>query len=170
MFRSIQNFFSPLVYLQIWSQRIRLVNINTGVVYEDIPWLAVATDAKGKKSVVGFGKEALAARSRPNVELLNPFDHPRMILADFEIAEKTLSLMLPKVLSGNWLKRSPRLLIQPMEKLEGGLAGVERVMLVQMALGAGANQVITYTGPDLDPAAIDWAAMAKNMTTVQKQR
>jgi hypothetical protein len=81
-----------------------------------------------------------------------PFSNARLLVADFTLAECLLKQAVQTLLPKRFLRLSlaPRLLIQPMECLEGGLSMVEERILMELGLGSGARKVQLYTGEPLD--------------------
>jgi len=56
--------------------------------------------------------------------------------------------LMPKRLA--FLNAAPRLLIQPLERLEGGLSQVEQRILMELGMGAGARKLALHVGEILD--------------------
>lgn len=83
-----------------------------------------------------------------------PFSHPRLLVGDFASAQHALKqaidALLPKGFLG--LRLAPRLLIQPMERLEGGLTALELRVLLEMGHGCGARKVRIHVGGELSDA------------------
>lgn len=86
-----------------------------------------------------------------------PFSHPRLLVADFASAERTLKqaidTLLPKGFLG--LRLAPRLLIQPMERLEGGLTALEQRVLLELGHGCGARTLRIHVGDELSDAEVE---------------
>lgn len=78
-----------------------------------------------------------------------PFTTTRLLVGDFNNAEKLLKVVLKKLYKDNWLAPSPIILIQPMEMFEGGLSAVEDRVLRELAFGAGGRKVIVWVGNEL---------------------
>jgi len=74
------------------------------------------------------------------------FASPRMIIADFTMAEHQLKQAVKNVRRG---LRAPELLIHPMELIEGGITQVEYRTFVELAIGSGASKVGVYSGAAL---------------------
>ena len=125
-------------------------NVSRNVFFEDVPQLAVDLTRKRNK-VLGFGGHSnlIASMSAGGV-ILNGFDHPRSIISDFEVAEKTLQLFLERV---NAPKKKfffvPTLIIHPLEKLEGGLTQLEARAFEDLGYRAKANKVFVWNGREL---------------------
>ena len=80
-----------------------------------------------------------------------PFSTQRLLIGEFPEAEATFKRALADTWRERWLRAAPVMLMHPLEKLEGGLAGVERRALIELALGQGARRAaIVRIGPVLD--------------------
>ncbi|MGE5523882.1 MAG: hypothetical protein ACM3SS_09200 [Rhodospirillaceae bacterium] len=78
-----------------------------------------------------------------------PFTTQRLLIGDFTAAERTLKAALKRVVNSRLISISPRVLIQPLEMIEGGLSQVEDRVLREVAIGAGASKVIVWVGSEL---------------------
>ena len=163
MLQHIANFWRPTLYLQIWSHRVRCVNITSGASFDDVPWMAMTPQKKRGRSVLAIGRTAVAQRGKPKIELANPFDHPRLLLSDCECAEAYLKRVFRPLCHNGLFTPAPRVLLQPMEKLEGGITQIEHRALREVVLGAGAAQVIVYNGPEFEPPAFNWSRLTKQL-------
>lgn len=74
-----------------------------------------------------------------------PFSHPRMLVGHFLAAELAVKAAVAEV-KGSKLFHTTRVLMHPMERLEGGLTQIERRVLREMALTAGAGKVAIWEG------------------------
>lgn len=153
----IASLINDLYYVQVWEERLRVVDVKRRTLFDEPPQLAISTT--GPKMIVAAGHSAKAAAMAGGAMLINPFSHPRQLLADFAMGEKLLKYAFQQLNHGRWLPSSPRVIIQPMAKLEGGLTQIEQRAWRELGLGAGAMDVVLYTGPELDPAQIDFAAL-----------
>lgn len=72
---------------------------------------------------------------------LEPFSNTRLLLADFTIAEKFLREILNEMYGKRMFQKALAVLIQPMEKTEGGLSEVEKVSFNDLALHIGGRYV-----------------------------
>ncbi|MCR5886132.1 hypothetical protein LRS03_26065 [Rhizobacter sp. J219] len=79
------------------------------------------------------------------------FASPRMIIADFTMAEHQLKQAVKNVRRG---LRAPEILIHPMELIEGGITQVEYRTFVELGIGSGASKVGVYSGASLSPDQI----------------
>lgn len=169
--KAIKN-IDTVVYLQIWENRIRAFDSKTGKVFDEVPLLAIETNEQGQKVVLAVGNAAENLANKTRLEVVNPFSHPRLLLGDFYVAEKLVQHVFRELFDKTWLTPSPRVVIHPMEKNEGGLTQVEEKAFREMALGAGAREVLLYSGTPLPchagtSNAIDFAALEQQMA--QKQ-
>jgi len=68
-----------------------------------------------------------------------------MLVGNFTVAETAVNATLAEV-KGSKLFHTTRVLMHAMERLEGGLTQIERRVLREMALGAGAGKVDIWEG------------------------
>ena len=83
------------------------------------------------------------------VQAPTPFTTQRMLVGDFTAAVHTLKTALKNMAKGRLVSLPPRVVIQPMEMIEGGLSQVEERILREIAIGAGASKVVVWVGPEL---------------------
>ena len=76
-----------------------------------------------------------------------PFTTTRMLVGDFQSAQRTLKSALAQVGGASFL--APNLLMHPLEMVEGGLSQIEERVLLELAKGAGASKVVVFVGPAL---------------------
>lgn len=150
MLKQLINKFGTTIYIQIWSTKIRLVDFNTKNVFEDEPILVIDKNKIGAASAIGIGRAALST-ANPGCEAVNPFSHPRVLFADFAVGEKLLQLAIKLILPKKLFNPAPFIIIHPMEKTEGGLTIIENRAFREMAIGAGARDVMIYQGQNLVP-------------------
>ena len=79
----------------------------------------------------------------------SPFTGERLLIGDFEVAQRTLQDGLRQVAGSRWFRPAPRILMHQLEMTEGGLAEIEVRILRELAIGAGAMRVQVWTGPHL---------------------
>lgn len=70
-----------------------------------------------------------------------PFTTTRLLIGEFSVAERFLENAVKEFGAIGFFKRSPKIIIQPHEFLEGGLSEVEDRVLREVALRAGAREV-----------------------------
>lgn len=83
-----------------------------------------------------------------------PFSHERMLVGNFTSASDTLKQGLKKLFEGSLFQPSPTIVIQPLEKLEGGVTEIEERALKELALSAGARHALVWTGAELTDAEV----------------
>jgi rod shape-determining protein MreB and related proteins len=93
--------------------------------------------------------------NRESVEILatKPFSHSRALVGDFDAAYACLKTAISAA-KGSGLVFRMRILIQPMEKIEGGLTQVEDRLFTELALRCGASKVLPWAGESLSDEAV----------------
>ncbi|WP_052480826.1 hypothetical protein [Gilvimarinus agarilyticus] len=100
-----------------------------------------------------FEAKCLSSSSRwESARPAKPFSTERLLVGTFSAAEPALKSLVKKVTPRGIIKKSPRVIIQPLEYLEGGLSEVEERVLKELALSAGAFKVVLHTGEELTDA------------------
>lgn len=147
LIKGLLNLFTNnTAYIQVWEDRVRVVNIKTGVVFDEVPWIALEKNTKGIEIVKAVGNAALAFKNLSDFRTQNPFSHPRLLVANFRLAEKFLTHAVKQVFKDQLFAASPRIVFQPMEKLEGEMTDIENRVYRELCLGAGAREVVIYIG------------------------
>ncbi|MDO6442876.1 hypothetical protein [Marinobacter sp. 2_MG-2023] len=98
--------------------------------------------------------EIMKVSGKPVVEIVcapEPFSTSRLLIGEFVRAEHELLNGIKKVLPKKLIKRSPAVLMHPIEMTEGGLSEVEVKVLREVAFGAGAHRVELWEGEELSP-------------------
>lgn len=151
----IETFFSRTLYVQLSPQRLSVRDPARGHGISEVPELAleVADNGKGKR-LVAVGHEARGQTFMPNIEIVNPFTHPRTLLSDFSCAEQLLKAFVKKVVGRAWLQPAPKVIMHPLGEHEGGLTQIELRAIRELALGAGASKVSIWQGPALSDAQL----------------
>jgi hypothetical protein len=83
------------------------------------------------------------------------FTTTRLLVGNFEEAEKLLTRLVKEVRGNGFFLARPRLLIQPLEMTEGGLSMVEERVLLELGASAGARHVKVHVGQKLVQQASD---------------
>ena len=139
---------SPLLYVKVTPDRLTVRNVRTGAEVADVPEMAIGGPAK-KRAILAVGAQARSAAAVEGAELVNPFNHPRTLLGDFTVGEQLLKAFLQRLPRGSWFAASPRIVMHPVGSPAGGFTQVERRAFREMALGAGASDVILWVGREL---------------------
>ncbi|WP_126452091.1 rod shape-determining protein [Sulfuriflexus mobilis] len=158
MIKRFINSFGTTMYVQIWEKRIKVTNIETGKIYDEAPLVAIETVNKDKKAVNAVGNKAALLMGK-NIEVINPFSHPRVLFSDFHVAEKLLQHIFKLLTGGKIFILAPAVVIHPMEKTEGGLTLIEERAFRELALGAGARDVVIYQGSPLPIHGFNYEAI-----------
>jgi rod shape-determining protein MreB len=148
------------LYIQVWEDRIKAVSIQTNEVYDQEPLVAIETKTDGTKIVFAIGSSCRSL-DKNKYQILNPFSHPRTLLLDFVVAEKVLQHAVKEIHKSRHFAPAPRVIFQPMEKIEGGLSPVEERAFRELCLGAGAREVIIHTGIELSPYGLNYDEIKK---------
>ena len=139
---------SPLLYVKIASDRLTVRNVRTGAEIAEVPEIAIGNS--GKKAVVlAVGSAARTVASTQSAELVNPFNHPRTLIGDFTVGEQLLKAFVRRISGNSWLAVAPRIVMHPLGSPAGGFTQVERRAFREMALGAGASNVVLWVGREL---------------------
>ncbi|WP_447590994.1 rod shape-determining protein [Aquipseudomonas campi] len=139
---------APLLYLKLRSQSLSGIHLPSGKTFNEPPLLAMQV-LNGKRQAVAVGEAARKLQGKVDVELLNGFEHPRSLLADFSIAEKTLQLFFRQLSPKSLFKPAPVVVLHPQEHLEGGLTQIEARGLHELCCCAGARKVHLWIGREL---------------------
>ncbi len=162
MYSWLLSKFSTTFYIQIWENRLKITDIENNQVFEELPLVAIQTTGKGEKIIVAVGNNAKLEMGE-NTEVLNPFLHPRVLIADFTVAEKLLQLAFKKLNTGKLFATKPRAIVHPMVKTEGGLSNIENRAFLELAYGAGAYDVIVYEGTALPTSGMDYERIKEQL-------
>ena len=162
MFAFIRSLFSGLIYIQIWEKRIKVSNVSNGIVFDETPLIAIGPVKSEPNAILAIGDSAKDILSSDSVKVTNPFSHPRMLVREFEKAEKIIQHAIREVHQAKYLRPNPKVVIQPMEKLEGGLSDVEVRVFHELALGAGARETVVHTGGELSVHSFNYEEISKN--------
>lgn len=144
------NLLRNTLYLRLQADLLHILHLESGRTFAEAPVLALRHDAKGQRVPLAVGNQALALDGQTGVELVNGFRHPRTLLADFAVAEKTLQLLLRKIQPRALLQRAPTVIFHPLEQLEGGLTLSETRGFYELLTVAGARKVYIWTGRELE--------------------
>ena len=156
MIRSLINKLGSTIYVQVWENRIKVTDILTKKIYDEAPLVAIEKNPKGQKIISAVGNEVKSIIPSSDIEIVNPFSHPRALLNDFFVAENLLQHSFHLLLGNKFISPAPQVVIQPMEKIEGGLTMIGRKAFTELALGAGAREVALHQGIELSASNFDF--------------
>lgn len=143
----LNSFFGFTLYIQISPECITVRNPKSGEQSSDLPELAISRNSK--VAIVGVGAEARSKAAQANVEVVNPFAHPRSLVSDFTAAEALLKTLIAKMLRHRLFSMPPLVVLHPLGDPEGGFTQIEIRAFQEMALGAGARSVRVWQGRPL---------------------
>ncbi|RXJ71966.1 hypothetical protein CS022_18365 [Veronia nyctiphanis] len=147
---------SKVVYVQLWEERLKVIHCGNGKTFDEKPLLALRHQPKGGRIIAQIGNEA-AAFSGDDIELLNPFSHPRTLISDMYSADLVIRHGFSKLRSFRYFVSPYVVVVHPMEKREGGVTKVEKAALETLFKESGAREVLVYEGEALDPENIDYS-------------
>jgi rod shape-determining protein MreB len=127
-------------YLRIDARRLSIRNVRTAQMLDIKP--IVVFGARDRLLAVGEDARETGARS------VRPFEHPRVVIADYAAAEQLLRYALRRM-AGRLGGAKPTLVIHPEIELAGGLSGIETRALVELGAAAGAGAVRVHYGRTL---------------------
>ena len=147
------SYFQPLLYIKISPELLTIQNVKTGAQMSEVPELAISRGS-AKRVVLGFGATARAAAAavaegNQSSEIINPFAHPRSLVSDFTTGEVLLRAFVRQARGTALFSLAPRVVLHPLGSPAGGFTQVERRALREMALGAGASEVVLWIGQEL---------------------
>jgi rod shape-determining protein MreB and related proteins len=99
-----------------------------------------------RDKVLAIGQQAKPTAAAARAVLINPFAHPRSLVSDFYTAEVLIKHLLKNLLASSLFAISPRIVMHPLGSPEGGFTQVELRAFKEMALAAGASEVVVWTG------------------------
>lgn len=162
MFNQIFNNLSPVIYVQIWENRIKATEITSGNIYDEKPFIAIKKNSQGKELISAVGNSAELLKNEFDTKIINPFSHPRTLISDFMAAEKILQHIIYTLSKRKFFTVSPLTIIHPMEKLDGGLTQIELRAFKELALGAGSRESVIYQGIELNIYNLNFEEIKKN--------
>jgi rod shape-determining protein MreB len=139
--------FKPPLYIRLSPVRLTVRNARTGGFISEPPEIAVSRGPKEK--ILGVGNEAALHRSSKSAEVFNPFAHPRSMMSDFTAGQAVIKAFVRKLRKSGPFAPAPRVVFHPQGDPAGGFTQVEIRAFREMALGAGASEVIVWQGQDL---------------------
>ncbi len=103
-----------------------------------------------KVSINRFDLRHIESGKIISISAVEPFTTERLLIGQFHSAEKALTDGITQIAGHRRLMAlKPRVLIQPLEKIEGGLSEVEERVLLEVATAAGAKEVKVWVGHEL---------------------
>lgn len=137
----------PIVYAQLSPERLAVRDVRTGRSHAGPPIGAVLPGPL--RRVVSVGQDARTATADRPLHIVNPFDHPRSLVADVVLGQQVLAGFLAKLYPLRFVPRLPVLVLHPRIEPAGGFTPVEVRALHELARGAGASRVLLWQGREL---------------------
>jgi len=150
----------PTLYVKINPELLHVLWVGTGISKEVKP--VVAINKKGKGLAIGQRAETAVAASGGTLRLVCGFDHPRIVIGDFDAAGEALKLLIEDVFTRK-VFISPVVVVYPVGTFEGGLSQVERRALNDLALSTGAREVLITEHDLSEPELLDLKALRKKL-------
>ncbi|OEE66797.1 hypothetical protein A1OO_13605 [Enterovibrio norvegicus FF-33] len=141
--------YGSTLYIQIWEERLRVLNAKTGKVFDEQPLIAWKPTGPVQKRIVAIGNAAQALKYDIDIIVSNPFSHPRSLIADYTAGETIIHHAISQVTPRSFFSPKIQVILHPMEKIEGGLTDIEKKALRDMAYEAGAKNAYVYWGDTL---------------------
>ncbi len=141
------RYFRPTVYAQLEPDRLAVRDVRSGRSFAARPVGAVLTGPI--RRVIRVGDEALTASADRPLQTVNPFKHPRLLIADLSLGQQVLRGFLKKLYPSSLVPRLPVLVLHPRVDPEGGFTDIEIRALHELGQGAGASRVLVWHGRDL---------------------
>ncbi len=82
------------------------------------------------------------------------FTSERLLVGKFSTAELILKKLVKEAIPKTLFTQRPLIVIQPLEKIEGGLSEVEERIFKELAFGAGAIKVALHVGNELTDSEV----------------
>ncbi len=144
-----KGYFSHDLIIELSENLLSIRTFSGDLKYEDTPLIAIE-NMDGNAIVREIGSNANNVHGQ-NIVVTNPFSHPRSLVSNFTYAEKIIQHAI-RTLHGSRIsfKPAPRVIMHQLEKNEGGLSDIEERALQELALGAGAREVLIYSGDKIN--------------------
>ncbi|MFT5534537.1 MAG: rod shape-determining protein MreB [Burkholderiaceae bacterium] len=147
----------PILYVKFDSDRLTVRNVRTGAEISEVPEIAMRK--AGKKTVIlASGVEARNAAFTQSAELINPFNHPRILLGDSILGQQLLKSFIHRLDRTWWFALTTRVVMHPTGFHTGSFTQAECRTFCEMALGAGASQVVLWLGRELSDQEVQSTA------------
>jgi len=146
--------FDSVLYIQIWPTKLAITDEKTGEVMEELCLVAFRDDPGSETEVLAVGRAAQELKEQHRI--VAPFKPNRVLVSDFEAAEKLISYCVKNVCSNSFIRPAPRLVIHPMELPADGISSIEIRAFRELGVSAGAREVKVYTGTEIQTDGFDY--------------
>jgi len=148
-------FNTPVIYLRLQPERIRMRYLPNGTEIDSPPLMAI--DQRSEKPVIlAVGDEAgKIDTSIASVTVVNPFAHPRMLISDFTLADALLRHFFRRISRDrSFWRLTPRIVMHPDFTPEGGFTQVELRTMRELCIAAGITRNTGWQGRPLEDAEL----------------
>jgi len=136
--RSLRRVFSSgPYYVRISRTRLNMRDVSSGETFDTAA--RIGLDGVNRIAAVGDMTDSV-------VRVVEPFNHPRVAIADFMVASKLLQYGMQRLSRMKWISPSPIIVIQPDMELVGGLSELETRALLELGASAGARKTYVHYG------------------------
>ncbi|MBT4161057.1 MAG: rod shape-determining protein MreB [Gammaproteobacteria bacterium] len=156
MLKRLRGIWASTLYVQIWKDRLRVFDPSSNERFDETSLVAIRDGM-----ILAAGNEAKRYDGNRDVDLVNPFDHPRMLIGNWIVAERLLQHAVRLLFKESLIRPAPKMILHPMESLEGGLSDVEKRALRELAISAGGRDVAIHVGPELARRDIQFESVQK---------
>lgn len=138
-------FLAKRLYVRLSAEEISVVRADTGRAFTEKPLVALkSVEGRWLNLEIGQAAAALEAMGRP---VINPFQHDRVFVGDFDAAVALLRGATRAVLGGIMLR--PVMIVHPTHHLPSPLAPIEYRALLDIAFMSGAMGAAIHEGAPL---------------------
>ncbi len=152
----LNKIFGHPVYLRFNRECFSIRDISTGNNVKFRPVVGIK-GAENKREIASVGDPVSADAKF----VVNPFDHPRIAIHDFTIAEQLCSHAFRELFKGDFLRSAPTVVVHPDTNFEGGFTQIEARAVREMVEGAGARRVFLHYGDVLSDKGVMQLASGK---------
>ncbi|MEN8147774.1 MAG: rod shape-determining protein [Campylobacterota bacterium] len=160
MFSFFRNLFKSsdqIVYIRFTRDKVSFYYYPSDVRYEDEPMLAIKKKGK-KETVSAVGKEIKELKEEDTSAIYTPFKPFEMEPENFNHAEKVISYLMKKGATFEGSLVAPRVIIHPNKTY---VSEMEEDAYRELAMSAGAREVVVYVGDELQVGEIEGVMDAK---------
>jgi len=138
--------FETRLYIQFSDTRLKVSSPSRSHTFECTPFVAIEDVKGGNKIITAIGRDAESLKGKPNINVVNPFAHPRIVIGDFTVGEKLLQHAIRSFLKTGWLLPRLKGIMHPERDLEGGLTQVEIRSVRELCENAGCRWSAVHEG------------------------
>ena len=140
------------IYFRFSQSEVHALCLYSGREFRDTALVALQIEGT-KRIVLAVGSETGPTQDRarslhaPGVIIVRPFQHDRLVVDDFEVAEALLRYVFSKI--SPRIQRRPDVIMHPLHKFPSSLTDIEKRALHDLAASAGAAGTAVHEGPEL---------------------